>query len=58
MKLVGFLLLLSGLGIVLAALGMLHGRAISVFILLGIVVETLGFSLVARAHLPATEDNG
>jgi heme/copper-type cytochrome/quinol oxidase subunit 3 len=56
MKLIGFLLLLSGWGIVLAALRMLHGNATSVFIVLGVVVEVLGFVFVARAHLPGTED--
>jgi hypothetical protein len=58
MKLVGFLLLLSGWGIVLAALAMLHGTATSGFILAGIAVEILGFVLIARAHLPITEDRG
>jgi len=56
MKLGGFLLLLSGWGIVLAALAMLHGTTTSVFILAGVAVEILGFVLVARAHLPALED--
>lgn len=58
MKLAGFLLLPSGWVIVLAALAMLHGTAVSVFILSGIAVEILGFVLVARAHLPAREGNG
>ncbi len=53
MRLVGFLLLLSGWGIVVAALALLHGAAISVFILAGVAVEILGFVLVARAHLPS-----
>lgn len=58
MKLVGFLLLLSGWGIVVAALSMLHGNKVSVFILCGVAVEILGFVLVARSHLPAREGNG
>lgn len=58
MKLAGFLLLLSGWGIVVASLAMLHASAVSAFILCGVAVEILGFVLVARAHLPAREDNG
>ena len=58
MKLAGFFLLFSGFGIVVAALSMLHGSAVSVFILCGVAVEILGFVLVARAHLPAREGNG
>jgi hypothetical protein len=58
MKLVGFLLLLSGWGIVFAALAMLHGTAISIFVLAGVAVEILGLVFVARAHLPTSEDNG
>jgi hypothetical protein len=58
MKLGGFLLLLSGWGIVLAALIMLHGNAVSIFILAGVAVEILGLVFVARAHLPTSEDNG
>lgn len=58
MKLVGFLLLLSGWAIVLAALGMLHGAATPVFILLGVAVEILGLGFIARAHLPASEEKG
>ncbi len=56
MKLIGFLLLLSGWVIVIAALAMLHGAAVSVFILAGITVEILGFVLAARAHLPVGEE--
>lgn len=58
MKLIGLLLLLSGWGIVLAALLMLHGKATFVFILLGVAVEILGFVFVARAHLPKAGENG
>jgi hypothetical protein len=56
MKLLGFLLLLSGWGIVETAFYLLHGNALSAFILAGLGVEVLGLVLVTRAHLPATED--
>jgi hypothetical protein len=58
MKLLGFLLLLSGWGIVLAAVAMLRGKAVSAFILAGVAVEILGFVLVARSHLPVSEERG
>jgi hypothetical protein len=58
MKIAGFLLLLSGWGIMLAALALLRGSPLTLFIFLGIGVEILGLVLVARAHLPATEGNG
>jgi hypothetical protein len=56
MKLGGFLLLLSGWGIVVAALKMLHGSAVSGFVLAGFIVDILGFALVLRAHVPEFED--
>ena len=55
MKLGGFLLLLSGWSIVVAALALLHGNAVSIFVLSGVAVEILGLILVARAHLPVGE---
>ena len=58
MKLVGFLLLVSGWGIVVAALSLLHGAAVSAFILAGLGIELLGIVVVARAHLRLYEDNG
>ncbi len=58
MKLGGFLLLLSGWGIVVAAIAMLHGRAFSGFVTAGLAVEVLGLVFVFRTHLPASEDNG
>ena len=55
MKIGGFLLLLSGWGIVVAALALLHGGVVSAFILAGLAVEILGLVLVFRGHLPAAE---
>jgi heme/copper-type cytochrome/quinol oxidase subunit 3 len=57
MKFIGFLLLLSGWGIVLAAVLMLHGRPTLAFIALGVAVEILGIVFVARAHLRETGEN-
>ncbi|HZP17413.1 MAG TPA: hypothetical protein VFB00_05585 [Terriglobales bacterium] len=57
MKLGGFLLLLSGWGIVLAALILLHGRAVSAFVLAGLAVEILGLVLFVKAHIPAAGEN-
>ena len=52
MKLVGFLLLLSGWGIVVATLPLLPSfSARAAFVLAGMGVELLGFALVARSHL-------
>jgi hypothetical protein len=56
MKIGGFLLLLSGWGIVVAALAMLHGAVVSGFILAGFAVEILGLLLVIRGHLPLGEE--
>ncbi len=56
MKLGGFLLLLSGWGIVVTALALLRGPAASAFIYSGAGVEILGMGLVFRAHLPASQD--
>ena len=58
MRLGGFLLLLSGWGIVIAAFRLLHIGAVPGFVLAGLGVEILGLVLVARAHLPASEDEG
>jgi hypothetical protein len=58
MKLGGFLLLLSGWGIVVAALALLHGGAVAGFVLAGVSVEILGLVLVAKAHIPVSEENG
>jgi hypothetical protein len=58
MKLGGFLLLLSGWAIVVAALTLLRGGALSAFIVAGLAVEILGLALVAKSHIPLSEDNG
>ena len=58
MKLGGFLLLLSGWGIVIAALVLLHGATVAPFILAGFATELLGLVVVGRAHLSRGEDNG
>jgi len=58
MKLGGFLLLLSGWGIVVAALALLHGAALAPFILAGLATELVGLVMVGRAHLSGGEDNG
>lgn len=58
MKLLGLLLLLSGWAIAMAAIFMLHGKTVLIFILAGIVVELIGLALVARAHLPAAGEQG
>lgn len=52
MKLAGFLLLLAGWGIVLAAVMLIAPMpARTGFVLAGIGVEALGLILVARSHL-------
>jgi hypothetical protein len=58
MRLGGFLLLLSGWAIVVAALKLLHGVALSAFIVAGLAVEVLGLALVAKSHILLSEDNG
>lgn len=58
MKLVGFLLLLAGWGLVLAAVGMLKSASPrTAFVLAGVAVEALGFVLTARSHLSAREES-
>jgi len=53
MKLAGFLLLLSGWVIVLAAIALLPaGFARGAFLMAGVCVEALGLGLVVRAHMP------
>jgi hypothetical protein len=51
MKFLGFMLLLAGWGLVLAAVALLAaGGARIAFVLAGIGVEILGLVLVIRAH--------
>ena len=57
MKVGGFLLLLSGWGIVVAALALLHGRAVAAFIYTGLAVEILGLVFVFRGHLPQDKES-
>ncbi len=57
MKVAGFLLLLSGWALVLAAVALLSAAGPrGVFLLAGIGVEVLGLVLVARSHLTPKED--
>jgi hypothetical protein len=48
----GLFLLLAGWGIVLCALMLLHGAALSAFVVAGCAVELLGMVLVVRTFLP------
>ena len=52
MKLGGFLLLLSGWGIVVAALRLLHNGPLVAFVFAGFAVEILGLVIVIKGHLP------
>jgi hypothetical protein len=56
MKVVGFLVLLAGWFLVLAALEMLRSPgALAAFVIAGFVVEVLGLALVFRANVEQTE---
>lgn len=51
MKLAGFLLLLAGWVIVVAAVILLIGaKAITIFVLAGVGVEIVGFTLIIRSN--------
>jgi uncharacterized membrane protein len=50
MKLLGFLILPAGWGIVVTAVALLAGAPRSVFVFAGLGVEALGLALVIRAH--------
>jgi len=51
MKLAGFLLLLSGWGIVVSTLPLLPSSGVrAAFVLAGMAVELIGLTLVARSH--------
>ena len=57
MKLAGFLLLLSGWVLVLAAIALLSAPGPrGAFLVAGMGVELLGLVLVARAHLTPKDD--
>ena len=59
MKLAGFLLLLAGWAIVLAAVVLLASIPQRAgFVLAGIGVEALGLVLAVRSHLVVSEDRG
>jgi hypothetical protein len=59
MKLPGFLLLLSGWGLVLAAVALLRAPAPrTAFVLAGMGVEALGLALVVRSHMPPRRKRG
>ena len=51
MKLAGFLLLLSGWAVVIAAIALLGNGTRAAFILAGTAVEALGIGLVFHSHL-------
>jgi hypothetical protein len=57
MKLTGFVLLLGGWIIVLAAIGLLPpGSSEISFVLVALAVEVLGLTLVFRAHLTPSRE--
>jgi Skp family chaperone for outer membrane proteins len=57
MKLTGFLLLVAGWLIVLAAMAMLRSAApMAAFVLAGVAVEALGLALAFRAHMLRREE--
>ena len=58
MKLAGFLLLLSGWIIVLAALALLASSARTVFVFAGMGVELVGVVLVTRGHVVLEGEKG
>ena len=59
MKLAGFLLLVAGWGIVVAAVAVLpSATARVVFVLAGILVEALGLTLAIRSHLTLKVEKG
>ena len=57
MKFAGFMLLLAGWGIVLAAVGILPSAGKkTAFVLAGLAVEIIGLALVARTYRTAQEE--
>jgi hypothetical protein len=55
MRLVGFLLLLAGWGIVLTAIAILASAARAGFALAGVGVEVAGLTMVVQSHRPREE---
>ena len=56
MRAFGFVLLLAGWGLVLAALGMLHSSTVlAAFVTAGAGVEVLGLALAVRSYLPSQD---
>ena len=59
MKLAGFLLLIAGWIIALAAIAMLpSSTARDAFVLAGFAIEVVGLVLVFRFHMPVKEERG
>ena len=58
MKIAGFLLLLAGWAIVLAALVLLAAPPRAAFVLAGLGVEILGLVLVIRSHIVPSGEQG
>jgi hypothetical protein len=58
MKLAGFLLMVAGWAIVLAAMVLLAATARTVFVMAGVGVEVLGLLLAARSHRIAGGEHG
>jgi hypothetical protein len=58
MKLAGFLLLLSGSIVVLAAVALLLDGARVAFVLAGVAVEALGLGLAIHAHCSPRSERG
>jgi len=57
MRLLGFLLLVAGWMLVLAALGLLpSGLSQTTFVLVALAVEALGLAFVFRSHLISGRD--
>ena len=59
MKVVGFLMLLAGWFLALAAIVLFGSMSLrGAFVLAGVAVETLGLILVFRSHLIPREEKG
>ena len=59
MKLAGFVLLLSGWGLVMAALVLLATPVSrTAFVIAGVGVEIVGMVLAVRSHMPVEEEQG